>query len=405
MTKNSFALFVAACLVLAFVEPQNSIAGDQKSPSGTSAAQTDNRDETARKAFQKARELFEAEQFEAAAIQFRIAYKNKPSWKLLYNIAQCEVGAKRYGAGLEHFEQYLVEAGDKITYERRREVEDETVRLRNMVGYLEVTGPEGADLFVGGIKRGTLPLKGMLAITASQEQVVSGIVDGRKLSVKRLKVMIGQKQTVELGELESNEASAESAPVVSRPAATAPPSPHAQDAAPENTVASNESVESPEPAAPEETPEESAELETVPEPISQAADDMNIGPEPAVEEMAVTNEQDAASTESGSRLKKVGMGLAIGGGAVFAGGFILGGTGLLKLKKLDEDNPKGVDGADAKARDRYKSMSMAGDVMMVVGGLAAATGVALLIVNRKKSESLQASIVPVFGGLGIQGSF
>ena len=65
-------------------------------------------------AFAEAKRYFMDGQFGKAAMKFREANVLKPSWKLFYNIGQCETAAKHYGLALEAFEQYLARGGDGV---------------------------------------------------------------------------------------------------------------------------------------------------------------------------------------------------------------------------------------------------------------------------------------------------
>lgn len=155
-------------------------------------------DQIAKDAFNRACELFEDGDYSAAAIQFRTAYENKPSWKLLYNIGQCETGARRYGLALEAFEQYLVEAGDEITEQRRVEVQNEIKRLQTMVGMLKIKGPEGAEIFVDGQKRGVLPITRFVAVSAATDHVLDGVLNSEKFGTQTINLMVGQIYEVTL---------------------------------------------------------------------------------------------------------------------------------------------------------------------------------------------------------------
>jgi hypothetical protein len=135
---------------------------------GAGAASAQGSDE-AREAFQQGIDAFGERRYEEAREAFVRANELSPSWKLLYNIGQCEAALKRYGLALTHFEQYLSEGGDNLTTERRDEVLAEVERLRKMVGSLEVTAPAGAIVVVDGVERGTAPLPGRLRVAASVE--------------------------------------------------------------------------------------------------------------------------------------------------------------------------------------------------------------------------------------------
>ena len=111
-------------------------------------ARTD--DAAARRAFREGKEQFTTGKFVEAAQSFRLAYELKPNWKLLYNIGQSEVAAKRYGLALQSFEKYLAEGGDDLSRERQTEVLTEIKRLREMVGSVNVRGPDGCEVLVDG---------------------------------------------------------------------------------------------------------------------------------------------------------------------------------------------------------------------------------------------------------------
>jgi len=132
-----------------------------------SAQGTDEATDEAREAFQQGIDAFGEGRFEEAREAFSRANEISPSWKILYNIGQCEAALKKYGLALTHFEQYLSEGGDGIASDRRDEVLAEVERLRKMVGSLEVAAPDGAVVLVDGVERGTAPLPGRIRVAAS----------------------------------------------------------------------------------------------------------------------------------------------------------------------------------------------------------------------------------------------
>jgi len=173
---------------------------------GLLATQARADDEAAAKAaFDQGTELFEGERFPEAAEAFREAYRLKPTWKLLFNIAQSEAASKRYGLSLEAFERYLAEGGDEISAERRDEVLDEVKRLREMVGSLEIACPEGAAVSIDGIERGTCPLSGSLLVVAGVDHRVEAVQDGETLLSRTVKVSGGQSKSLDVEEEEPEE--------------------------------------------------------------------------------------------------------------------------------------------------------------------------------------------------------
>lgn len=131
--------------------------------------------EQARAAFNRGTELFEKEDYEAAADAFREANKLNPSWKILYNIGQAEAAAKHYGRALEAFEAYLAKGGDEIGDRRTDEVISEVKRLREVVGSLEINAPPGSSVQVDGQERGVAPLAGPIKVAAGIAHKVTAI--------------------------------------------------------------------------------------------------------------------------------------------------------------------------------------------------------------------------------------
>jgi hypothetical protein len=126
-------------------------------------------DETAAQAkalFDVGTRLYEAGEYGKAADAFREADALKPNWKLHFNIGQCESLAKRHGLALQAFAAYLSKGGDDIPLARQAEVREEILRLKEMTGYLEVSAPEGAEILVNDVKRGTSPLAGYIPVSA-----------------------------------------------------------------------------------------------------------------------------------------------------------------------------------------------------------------------------------------------
>ena len=91
------ATLAALCGVLALV-------------AGPAAAQTDE----ARTQFEQGIALYDEGKYDQAAIAFQRAFELKPSYKILYNIAQAQNQLGHYAAALEAFARYLAEGGDAV---------------------------------------------------------------------------------------------------------------------------------------------------------------------------------------------------------------------------------------------------------------------------------------------------
>jgi hypothetical protein len=137
----------------------------------TSAAQN-TADEEARVAFQAGVDHYNAERIEEALVEFRRAYDLKPSWKIMFNIGQCEAALGRYGLALDMFERYIVEGGDEVPNQRRDYVSAEVRRIQPMVGSLQVVAPDGTTVLVDSMERATTPLKGPLRVASGSHEVI-----------------------------------------------------------------------------------------------------------------------------------------------------------------------------------------------------------------------------------------
>lgn len=147
-------------------------------------------------AFEEAKSLFSAARYIDASKKFREADRLRSSWKLWFNIGQCEAAAKRNGLALEAFEKYLALGGDEIEEERRTTVMKEIARLQPIVGFLEVEAPDGATVMIDRMDRGKTPLSGPLMIAAAVEQEV--IVSGGDAETTTRTVQVAGGRTIKL---------------------------------------------------------------------------------------------------------------------------------------------------------------------------------------------------------------
>ena len=317
---------------------------------------------TARQAFSRGSELFEAGNFAAAAEMFRLAYDKKPSWKLLYNIGQCEAGARNYGLALEAFEKYIIEAGDDISEERIEEVQKEISRLRGMVGFVQIQGPAGTEIYINDTPRGILPLTGVIPLSAAREHVIAGTLNAEEIDTQKVKLLTGQTLTVSL----------------------------------ENRLADGQNSSGTTlPAEREITPEI--------QPVTAVS--------AAERDVAAPAESPVKSRSAATREGKGGIAMMASGGVLLAAGFAVGGTMNIKARQLDDSNPDGVEGADLASRDRCQNLTLAGDIMMGIGFAVAVTGTILYLSNKRRSRDTmplrREMTAPgvTFTGLCVKGSF
>ena len=303
---------------------------------------------------------FKAERYEEAAEAFRRANELHPSWKLQFNIGQCEAVLKRYGVAMEAFEIYLLEGGDDVPPTRQEQVRLELERLRDLSGEISVLGPEGAKVLVDAQQRAELPLMGPLRVAAGYRTI--RVVRGGVVLVEK-KIRLATRGRLEL------------------------------------------KVDDPAPAATEAT---------VPRPPK----DPSVGDraaEPATGDDADAEELDEESGRSGLVLS--GWVTAGIGAVALIGGGIAGGVALSKEGALEascEENTCTAPG-DHDLHDSAAAAALAADILIPAGGAILAAGVVMIIAGKatdkdeERPETARIRARPVLGqggaGLLLEGRF
>lgn len=106
----------------------------------------------ARLRFERGVELYDSGDVRAAYIEFKRAYALVPNYQLLFNIAQAQAELKDYVGAEESLSQYIEQAKDEISPERKEEVLSEMKRLRTYIAYVKINiSVEGATVRVDGV--------------------------------------------------------------------------------------------------------------------------------------------------------------------------------------------------------------------------------------------------------------
>ncbi len=85
--------------------------------------------------------------YEDAHRQFKLAYAESPSWKILGNLGVSAMKLERDGEAIEAFEKYLEGGGDEIPQQEREQFQRDLETLRASVVTVTVTGlPAGSKL-------------------------------------------------------------------------------------------------------------------------------------------------------------------------------------------------------------------------------------------------------------------
>jgi hypothetical protein len=115
--------------------------------------------------------------YEEAYREFKAAYAESPSWKILGNLGTCAFYLERDGEAIEAYEKFLAKGGDSISEEQRKQVEKDLATLKTSVVRLELTvEPAGAT-----ITDRRIPAKGTAVVntySAGSESLELGIHPG-----------------------------------------------------------------------------------------------------------------------------------------------------------------------------------------------------------------------------------
>ncbi len=322
----------------------------------------------ARIQFEQGVTLFEGGEFEKAAIAFDRAYQLRPSYKILYNIAQVENELMHYARALEAYSKYIEEGKASLSEERVSLIKNEIERLEALVGTVVVQCPiAGAKVMLDGERRGETPLAGPIYIEMGKHEIVlrKGM---REIYRESFRIAGGQQFDVSLGEEDS-----------SLPA----PVPVAAPVVEGKSV--NEPKSESEPVAGQPR-EEALKEEEQEAPISETT-----------------------TEPTGAKRVWTWVTISIGVAAGAAGGVI----GGLSMKKRDDlagscegnycnESEKGEGGT-------IKKMNLAADVLYGVAAAGIITGIVLFFVEPNISSENTVAVAPTAwgdgAGLAISGRF
>ncbi|MCU0690144.1 MAG: PEGA domain-containing protein [Polyangiaceae bacterium] len=117
-------------------------------------------------------DLYEEQDYGAALTEFKKAYELSPSYKLLYKIGQVSYKLRDYPGAFRAFEKYLVEGGDRISQQRRAEVQEEINLLKEQIGKVEVTSNVlGAQVSIDDVPVGTTPLDEPILVSVGERRI------------------------------------------------------------------------------------------------------------------------------------------------------------------------------------------------------------------------------------------
>ena len=275
--------------------------------------------------------LFKEQKFDMALAEFLKSYELKPIWKLRINIGICYYNLDRFLDARKELLAYLEEGGDEVAADKKEQAENLLDQIASLTAEIQVdVNVVGAKVFVDGEPAGETPLGDPLAVVTGIHKI-RVTAEGSEPIVKEVTVAGGDKKKLVF-----------------------------------------EFAPQPGKAPPKEKVEKAPSKET----------------------------KTAEKTESSDAVKggkPEGKALAIGGyaaaglgGALLVAGAVSGGLALSLSKDL-EKKCAGNECPPAQHDDvdRMNAMAMASTILLAVGGAAAATGIALIVVGTVKGKKLE----------------
>jgi hypothetical protein len=97
--------------------------------------------------------------YDGARKEFEAAYASSPNYRVLYDIAEAELGLGLPEQALAAFQRFLTDGGDQVPPKQREQVTQQMAQLELGFAWLEVaTEPVGAEVTLDGAPLGTTPL-------------------------------------------------------------------------------------------------------------------------------------------------------------------------------------------------------------------------------------------------------
>jgi hypothetical protein len=167
-------------------------------PTGApAAAPTEEAKNEAKTRFLKGVKLQEEGSLEAAIIEFERAYDLAPNYRVLYNIAVVYRDKGDKAAALRSFERYLADGGTELDAKRKKDVDGEIARLRDLVAYVTIkANVAGADVTLDDFPIGKTPISKVIYVNVGRRKLEIS-KDGYKGDQKIVTLAGGDRPTIE----------------------------------------------------------------------------------------------------------------------------------------------------------------------------------------------------------------
>ncbi|MCS6901002.1 MAG: PEGA domain-containing protein [Polyangiaceae bacterium] len=155
----------------ALAQPQGAVGAGSASAAPAGPISDGNRKEAAER-FKRGVQLQADGNLDAAVLEFERAYELAPAYQVLFNIAVVYRDKNDRASALRAFERFLAEGGAKIDAKRRKEVEGEIAKLRDVVATLIIkSSVDGADVILDDIPLGKTPIKQPILVNVGRHKI------------------------------------------------------------------------------------------------------------------------------------------------------------------------------------------------------------------------------------------
>jgi len=200
--KRPRSIFLYGLFFLAFAASTSAAGQEESAPDADSEAvedvDTDELDlEEARQHFEQAVALYQAEDYEAALVEFRASYELNPIPQVLFNIAVTLHDLDRVIEAMDTLDVYLEQATDEPG-ERRAQAHNLYVRLSELLATVSINcGEDGAEITVDDESQGRTPLPNPLRFLAGSYRLELSL-EGYRPYQQLLEVTGGQELTLDI---------------------------------------------------------------------------------------------------------------------------------------------------------------------------------------------------------------
>ncbi len=170
MRRAPVALLIAALVTPSF---SSTVAFAQPKPAKPAPRTLrDDLPDAARKDWDAANDLYDAQDFAGALVEFQRAYDLSKEPRVLYNVAVCQKNLRHYAKAIHAFKHELDAASTKLTPKDTKEIQDAINLLNEYVSTLDIKSNEDATIIsIDGEDSGQTPYPQPIQVDVGQHTI------------------------------------------------------------------------------------------------------------------------------------------------------------------------------------------------------------------------------------------